>query len=45
MEFVTVTKSYYFLTLLLSLITHNIVHQSYEYKEVPPSNNDKGTSF
>ena len=43
MEFFTVTKSSYSLILLLSLITHNMVHQSYEYKEVPLSNNDRGT--
>ncbi len=45
MEFFTVTKSSSSLPLLLSLITHNIVHQSYEYKEVPLSINEKGTSF
>lgn len=45
MEFFTVTKSCDSLTLLLSFITHNIIHQSYEYKEVPLSLLQRGTSF
>jgi hypothetical protein len=36
--------SAYSLILLPLLISHNGVHQGYEYKEVPPSNNDTGTS-